>query len=33
VETFLTMPENIWTDLRNEIDAQIHTFAYSAAKV
>ena len=33
VETFLTMPENIWTDLRNEIDAQIHPFAYSAAKV
>jgi putative nucleotidyltransferase with HDIG domain len=33
VETFLAMPENIWSDLRNEIDAQIHPFAYSAAKV
>jgi putative nucleotidyltransferase with HDIG domain len=32
VETFLAMPENIWTDLRNEIDAQIHPFAYSSAK-
>ncbi|HXZ42438.1 MAG TPA: HD domain-containing phosphohydrolase [Terriglobales bacterium] len=32
VQTFLAMPENIWTDLRNEIDAQIHPFAYTAAK-
>jgi putative nucleotidyltransferase with HDIG domain len=32
VQTFLKMPENIWTDLRKEIDAQIHPFAYSAAK-
>jgi cyclic di-GMP phosphodiesterase len=32
VEMFLAMPENIWSDLRNEIDAQIHPFAYSAAK-
>ena len=32
VNTFLSMPENIWSDLRKEIDAQIHRFAYSAAK-
>jgi cyclic di-GMP phosphodiesterase len=32
VQTFLAMPENIWTDLRTEIDAQIHPFAYTAAK-
>jgi len=31
VDTFLAMPENIWTDLRREIDAQIHPFAYSNA--
>jgi len=33
VKTFLAMPENIWGDLRKEIDQQIHHFAYSAAKV
>lgn len=32
VKTFLSMPENIWTDLRREIDAQIYRFAYSTAK-
>jgi len=32
VETFLGMPENIWTDLRRQIDAQIHPFAYAVAK-
>lgn len=32
VKTFVSMPENIWTDLRNEIDSQIHRFAYSVAK-
>jgi len=32
VQTFLAMPENIWTDLRKEIDAQILRFAYSTAK-
>jgi len=32
VKTFLAMPENIWGDLRKEIDAQIYRFAYSAAK-
>jgi putative nucleotidyltransferase with HDIG domain len=31
VKTFLSMPENIWGDLRKEIDAQIFRFAYSAA--
>jgi putative nucleotidyltransferase with HDIG domain len=30
VKTFLAMPENIWDDLRKEIDAQIYRFAYSA---
>jgi putative nucleotidyltransferase with HDIG domain len=30
VKTFLSMPENIWGDLRKEIDAQIFRFAYSA---
>ena len=29
VKTFMSMDKNIWTDLRNEIDAQIHRFAYS----
>jgi putative nucleotidyltransferase with HDIG domain len=28
VKTFLSMPENIWADLRRDIDAQIHRFAY-----
>jgi putative nucleotidyltransferase with HDIG domain len=32
VKTFISMPDNIWTDLRREIDAQIYRFAYSAAK-
>jgi putative nucleotidyltransferase with HDIG domain len=32
VKVFLTMPENIWADLRKEIDAQIFRFAYSTAK-
>src|SRR5450631_975769 len=31
VTTFLSMPENIWGDLRKEIDAQIYRFAYSAS--
>ncbi len=31
VKVFLSMPENIWTDLRKQIDAQIYRFAYSAA--
>jgi response regulator RpfG family c-di-GMP phosphodiesterase len=30
VETFLSMPEKIWGDLRKEIDAQIYPFASSA---
>jgi len=29
VKTFLSMPENIWDDLRREIDAQLYRFAYS----
>jgi putative nucleotidyltransferase with HDIG domain len=29
VDTFLAMPENIWGDLRKEIEAQIHPFTYS----
>jgi hypothetical protein len=28
---FLAMPENIWGDLRKQIDAQIYRFAYSAS--
>lgn len=32
VKTFLSMPENIWADLRREIDAQNPSFAYSTAK-
>jgi len=32
VETFLKMPDTIWADLRKEIDAQIHPFAYAAGK-
>jgi HD-GYP domain-containing protein (c-di-GMP phosphodiesterase class II) len=31
VEIFLRMPDNIWEDLRREIDAQIYRFTYSAA--
>src|SRR5437879_3788047 len=30
VKVFLSMPENIWDDLRKEIDAQIYRYAYSA---
>jgi putative nucleotidyltransferase with HDIG domain len=29
VKTFLTMPESIWEDLRNEINTQVYRFAYS----
>jgi putative nucleotidyltransferase with HDIG domain len=32
VQVFLDMPENIWGDLRKEIDAQILRFAFSTAK-
>ena len=32
VDKFLEMSENIWTDLRQEIDEQINRFAYSAGK-
>lgn len=32
VQVFMSMPENIWSDLRKEIDAQIYRFAYSTAK-
>jgi len=32
VKTFMSMPENIWSDLRKEIDTQVHPFAYSVAK-
>jgi putative nucleotidyltransferase with HDIG domain len=32
VKTFLSMPENIWGDLRRDIDAQINRFAYTTAK-
>jgi len=32
VQVFLAMPESFWTDLRQEIDAKQHPFAYSAAK-
>jgi putative nucleotidyltransferase with HDIG domain len=31
VKVFLSMPENIWTDLRKNIDAQVYPVAYSAA--
>jgi putative nucleotidyltransferase with HDIG domain len=31
VATFLAMPENIWEDLRQEIESQIHSFAYSSS--
>src|SRR5438067_3150549 len=31
VEIFREMPDNIWEDLRKEIDSQIYRFAYSAA--
>jgi putative nucleotidyltransferase with HDIG domain len=32
VRTFLSMPENIWADLRKDIDGQTSRFAYSTAK-
>jgi len=32
VKTFLSMPENIWGDLRKDIEAQINRFAYTVAK-
>ncbi len=31
VKVFISMPQNIWDDLRKEIDAQIYRFAYSAS--
>ncbi len=31
VNVFLEMPDKIWEDLRKDIDAQIHGFAYSTA--
>jgi putative nucleotidyltransferase with HDIG domain len=31
VKIFLSMPENIWDDLRREIDAQLYRFAYSSS--
>jgi putative nucleotidyltransferase with HDIG domain len=31
VQVFLSMPENIWSDLRKNIEAQIYPVAYSAA--
>ncbi len=31
VKVFVSMPKNIWDDLRKEIDAQIYRFAYSAS--
>jgi putative nucleotidyltransferase with HDIG domain len=31
VKVFVSMPPNIWDDLRKEIDAQIYRFAYSAS--
>jgi len=31
VHVFLDMPENIWGDLRKQVDAQIHRFAYSTS--
>jgi putative nucleotidyltransferase with HDIG domain len=32
VKTFLGMPDNIWEDLRREIDSQTYRFSYSAGK-
>jgi HD-GYP domain-containing protein (c-di-GMP phosphodiesterase class II) len=31
VKVFLTMSENIWADLRKDIEAQIPRFSYSTA--
>lgn len=31
VQVFLSMPQNIWEDLRKEIDSHIYRFSYSAA--
>jgi HD-GYP domain-containing protein (c-di-GMP phosphodiesterase class II) len=32
VKIFLDMPQEIWPDLRKEIDSQVNRFAYSTAK-
>ena len=32
VKMFLSMPDNIWEDLRREIDSQIYRFSYTAGK-
>ena len=32
VKTFITMPDNIWDDLRRQIDARIYRFAYTTGK-
>ena len=32
VKTFISMPENIWDDLRRQIDARIYRFAYTTGK-
>ncbi len=32
VKVFLEMEENIWPDLRKEVDAQVHRFAYSTSR-
>jgi putative nucleotidyltransferase with HDIG domain len=32
VNTFLGLPDNLWTGLRQEIDSQLQRFAYSTAK-
>jgi HD-GYP domain-containing protein (c-di-GMP phosphodiesterase class II) len=31
VKVFLSMPENIWDDLRKDINRQMHRIAYSAS--
>jgi HD-GYP domain-containing protein (c-di-GMP phosphodiesterase class II) len=31
VKVFIKMPDNIWEDLRREIDSQVYRFSYSAA--
>jgi putative nucleotidyltransferase with HDIG domain len=33
VKVFVSMPENIWADLRKDIDTQIYPVSYSTAKV
>jgi len=32
VTTYMSMPEDIWADLRKDVDSQINRFAYSTAK-